>query len=82
MPSDLYLFILYKREAELKHCRLAMLAVLGYVATDLGLRFPGRLHLCMLHFFKLISVIGSTCGGKRLKSLRAMVISSYRDHDY
>jgi len=29
------------REAELKHSRLAMLAVLGWVAVDLGVRFPG-----------------------------------------
>ena len=30
----------YFRESELKHCRIAMLAVLGWVAVDLGLRFP------------------------------------------
>lgn len=30
------------REAELKHGRIAMLATLGYVAVDLGLRFPGE----------------------------------------
>lgn len=29
------------REAELKHGRLAMLAVLGWVAVDFGLRLPG-----------------------------------------
>lgn len=29
------------REAELKHARVCMLAVLGYVAVDLGLRAPG-----------------------------------------
>jgi len=29
------------REAEIAHCRWAMMGVLGYVATDLGLRFPG-----------------------------------------
>jgi len=31
----------YMRESELKHCRLAMLAVVGYIAVDLGVRFPG-----------------------------------------
>ena len=29
------------REAELKHGRLSMLAVLGWVAVDAGLRIPG-----------------------------------------
>jgi light-harvesting complex I chlorophyll a/b binding protein 1 len=28
-------------EAELKHCRVAMIATLGFVATDLGLHLPG-----------------------------------------
>eukprot|EP01038_Epipyxis_sp_PR26KG_P013117 gene13117-17581_t len=32
----------WMREAELKHCRLAMLAVVGWVAVDLGVRFPGE----------------------------------------
>lgn len=31
----------WMREAELKHCRLSMLAVVGWIAVDLGLRFPG-----------------------------------------
>lgn len=30
----------WMREAELKHCRIAMLAVPGWIATDLGVRFP------------------------------------------
>jgi len=30
------------REAEVKHGRYAMLAVVGWVAVDLGLRFPGE----------------------------------------
>jgi hypothetical protein len=29
------------REAELKHSRLSMLAFLGWVAVDSGLRIPG-----------------------------------------
>lgn len=29
------------REAEVKHSRIAMLAVLGWVAVDFGARFPG-----------------------------------------
>jgi len=32
----------WMREAELKHCRLSMLAVAGWVATDFGIRFPGE----------------------------------------
>eukprot|EP00413_Alexandrium_margalefii_P002403 CAMPEP_0204523906 /NCGR_PEP_ID=MMETSP0661-20131031/7091_1 /ASSEMBLY_ACC=CAM_ASM_000606 /TAXON_ID=109239 /ORGANISM="Alexandrium margalefi, Strain AMGDE01CS-322" /LENGTH=438 /DNA_ID=CAMNT_0051529633 /DNA_START=65 /DNA_END=1381 /DNA_ORIENTATION=+ len=30
------------REAELKHGRVCMLATLGWIATDLGVRFPGE----------------------------------------
>merc|ERR1712039_142229 len=29
------------REAELKHGRVCMLATVGWIATDLGVRFPG-----------------------------------------
>uniref|UniRef100_A0A6U4LBX8 Uncharacterized protein n=1 Tax=Phaeomonas parva TaxID=124430 RepID=A0A6U4LBX8_9STRA len=32
----------WMREAELKHGRICMLATLGWVATDLGFRFPGE----------------------------------------
>merc|ERR1711948_31902 len=31
------------REAELKHGRITMLATIGWIATDLGVRFPGEL---------------------------------------
>jgi len=31
----------YMRECELKHGRITMLATLGWIATDLGVRFPG-----------------------------------------
>lgn len=31
----------WMRESEIKHSRYAMLAVLGWVAVDLGVRFPG-----------------------------------------
>jgi light-harvesting complex I chlorophyll a/b binding protein 1 len=31
----------WMRESEVKHGRVAMLAVVGWIATDLGLRFPG-----------------------------------------
>ena len=34
---DLY----WLREAELKHCRVAMLAVVGLLAQEAGLSFPG-----------------------------------------
>eukprot|EP00418_Pyrodinium_bahamense_P088176 CAMPEP_0179038726 /NCGR_PEP_ID=MMETSP0796-20121207/14783_1 /TAXON_ID=73915 /ORGANISM="Pyrodinium bahamense, Strain pbaha01" /LENGTH=141 /DNA_ID=CAMNT_0020735055 /DNA_START=14 /DNA_END=436 /DNA_ORIENTATION=+ len=30
------------REAELKHGRVCMLATVGWIATDLGVRFPGE----------------------------------------
>lgn len=29
-------------EAEIKHCRIAMLAFLGWVVTDAGIRLPGE----------------------------------------
>jgi hypothetical protein len=32
----------WMREAEVKHSRVAMLAVTGWIATDNGLRFPGE----------------------------------------
>ncbi len=35
---------LFLREAELKHGRTAMLATLGFVATDLGVKLPGEIH--------------------------------------
>jgi len=31
----------WMREAEIKHCRVAMLAVVGWLAVDMGLRLPG-----------------------------------------
>jgi Chlorophyll A-B binding protein len=31
----------WMRESEIKHCRVAMLAVVGWIATDFGVRFPG-----------------------------------------
>jgi light-harvesting complex I chlorophyll a/b binding protein 1 len=34
----------WMRESEIKHGRIAMLAWLGWVATDLGLRFPGSIY--------------------------------------
>jgi light-harvesting complex I chlorophyll a/b binding protein 1 len=36
--ADLY----WMREAELKHCRLAMLAVVGALGQELGIVFPGQ----------------------------------------
>merc|ERR1719229_2023691 len=32
--------VYYLREAELKHGRVCMLATIGWIATDLGVRFP------------------------------------------
>ncbi|CAE7476646.1 FCPE [Symbiodinium pilosum] len=34
--------VYWVREAELKHGRIAMLATVGWIATDLGFRFPGE----------------------------------------
>ncbi|CAM9266853.1 unnamed protein product [Ascophyllum nodosum] len=34
----------FLREAELKHGRICQLAVVGFAATDLGLRLPGAVH--------------------------------------
>ena len=34
--------VYWVREAELKHGRIAMLATVGWIATDLGARFPGE----------------------------------------
>mmetsp|Transcript_30688 Transcript_30688/g.41185 ORF Transcript_30688/g.41185 Transcript_30688/m.41185 type:complete len:318 (-) Transcript_30688:139-1092(-) len=40
------------REAELKHGRVCMLATLGWIATDLGVRFPGEV-------FQNVSTVGA-----------------------
>jgi len=32
------------REAELKHARICMLAIVGFIATDLGIHLPGDVH--------------------------------------
>merc|ERR1712190_266449 len=42
LPLSDALPVYFVREAELKHCRVCMLAVLGWIATDLGIRFPGE----------------------------------------
>lgn len=34
----------FMQEAEIKHGRITMLAVVGWIATDLGLRLPGDIH--------------------------------------
>ena len=34
--------VYYLRESELKHGRVCMLAVIGWIATDSGVRFPGE----------------------------------------
>lgn len=34
--------VYYVREAELKHGRVCMLATVGWIATDLGMRFPSK----------------------------------------
>jgi len=42
MGVSLAIDIRWLRESELKHGRVAMLATVGYIATDLGLRVPGE----------------------------------------
>lgn len=39
-PVDGIATIYWMREAEVKHARVAMLAVVGWIATDFGIRFP------------------------------------------
>lgn len=41
MGFSLAIDIRWLREAELKHGRVAMLATVGWISTDLGLRVPG-----------------------------------------
>merc|ERR1719313_2444457 len=43
MGFTLAVNVQWLREAELKHARLAMLATLGWITTDLGVRVPGDL---------------------------------------
>ena len=42
--------IKWMREAELKHGRMCMLAWTGYVAVDLGMRFPGEKYAALTSF--------------------------------
>jgi len=42
--------IKWMREAELKHGRMCMLAWAGYVAVDLGLKFPGAKYASLTSF--------------------------------
>merc|ERR1719164_166680 len=42
--------IKWMREAELEHGRLCMLAWTGYVAVDLGLKFPGAKYAALSSF--------------------------------
>merc|ERR1712054_451108 len=42
--------IKWMREAELKHGRMSMLAWTGYVAVDLGLKFPGAKYEALTSF--------------------------------
>lgn len=66
--------IKWAREAELKHARVCMLGVLGWVAVDLGFRWPGAPEVksvfahdaavdngTMLFLFLCIAVIEITC---------------------
>ncbi|CAM9371583.1 unnamed protein product [Heterosigma akashiwo] len=39
-----WLSVDWLREAEIKHGRICMLAVVGYIATDMGLHLPGDMH--------------------------------------
>lgn len=42
--------IKWMREAELKHGRMAMLAWTGYVAVDIGIKFPGEKYAALTSF--------------------------------
>ena len=42
--------IKWMREAELKHGRMCQLAWLGYVAVDLGIKFPGEKYAALSSF--------------------------------
>jgi len=42
--------IKWMREAELKHGRMAMLAWTGYVAVDLGIKFPGEKYAALTSY--------------------------------
>ena len=42
--------IKWMREAELKHGRMCQLAWLGYVAVDLGIKFPGEKYAALTSF--------------------------------
>merc|ERR1719310_2223293 len=42
--------IKWMREAELKHGRMCMLAWTGYVAVDLGIKFPGEKYAALTSF--------------------------------
>lgn len=39
-----WLPVSYLQEAEIKHCRIAMLATLGWIVADLGIHLPGDVH--------------------------------------
>jgi light-harvesting complex I chlorophyll a/b binding protein 1 len=41
LDESLGLDLYWMREAELKHCRLAMLATVGFLGQELGIVFPG-----------------------------------------
>merc|ERR1719419_528078 len=44
--------VYFVREAELKHGRVCMLATVGWITTDLGVRFPGEV-------FQNVTTIGA-----------------------
>ena len=52
--NELGLDAYWMREAELKHCRLAMLAVVGLLAQGAGFVVPGMVTLSSLEIFQLM----------------------------
>jgi hypothetical protein len=48
--DDLGVDLYWLREAELKHCRVAMLAVVGSLAQELGFVLPGMVRTYKIFF--------------------------------
>ncbi len=47
--DDLGVDLYWMREAEIKHCRVAMLAVVGSLAQELGFVLPGMVRTIAYH---------------------------------
>jgi hypothetical protein len=70
-----YFPLAYMREAELKHGRVCMLAIVGYIAVDAGLRVRGIRHWCS---DPLVCAQGHALMGPRCPALRLTLTMPYR----